>query len=183
MHRPGALIWLAAVFSVVDCYVPFSYPTESTFEIFVIAMVFASMRPAKMLLLAFKRGFLAHDMSLQQHIVFSLLPVASYKALPESSQKRLPVFDPSPATLLEFGCWVGAAVLASADSCSIDPVNGGFQVRALLHVLLIFSVMQVVMFAAAFLAAVLGSEQVVRPFNSFWRAQSMAVEIQVECRY
>ena len=176
-RRPSLLLLFAVLFSLMDSYIPFSYPstpTDRVLEMIPLQFMFTLLRPAKMLMLAFDRGFLARAMSMKQHILLSVLPVVPLKSLPEGLQKRIPAFRPSAGGLVQLGLWGVVVVMGAAVTCSMDPSSTGYIVRTLRHMVAFMAFMHVLLLGAAFLASAVGSEPVVRPFNSFWLAESVA---------
>lgn len=111
---------------------------------------------------------------MKQHILLSILPVVPLKSLPEGLQKRIPAFRPSAGGLVQLGCWSVVLAMGAAVTCSMDPSSTGFIVRSVRHMVSFMGFMHVLLLGAAFLASAMGSEPLVRPFNSFWLAESVA---------
>lgn len=174
VRRPSLLLVFATLFALVDSYIPFSYSSDRILEIAPLQFMFALLRPAKMLMLAFGRGFLAREMSMKQHVILSILPVVPMKGLPEHLQKRIPAFRTSAAALMQLGFWLVVLVMGAAVTCSMDTSTTGPLLRSARHLVAFLGFMHVLLLGSALLASALGSEPVVAPFNSFWLAESIA---------
>jgi Membrane bound O-acyl transferase family len=173
--QAGKVLAVALLFSVIDAYIPFSYPfPERVLEVSSIQFFFVLLRPGKMVLFAFDKGPLAHQMSLKQHILLTLLPVMPIRALTEKMQKRIPAFKPSVGVFLESVAWLVALIMLGACTCAYATSETSFAFRSVKHILAFVAFIHHLLLTSALLASVLGTEPVVRPFNYFWRSKSLA---------
>jgi Membrane bound O-acyl transferase family len=170
----GLKLACATLFSVIDLLVPFTFRgAQDAIAISVVVFLFPVCRPTKLLLYALDQGPLAIQHSIQQYVLTASLPIIPLRCLPERVQRRMRVLQPSAWTVCKMAVAVGGVLLGALMTRAYEPVSGSTVRSCFAHIISFVGFLVLLLEGAAVAALALGSEPLVRPFNSFLMAASI----------
>jgi hypothetical protein len=169
------LACVAVAATAVDVLAPFTYSLpQHQASVLVLPFMLSLTRPWKLFLYVFDRGPLYNLPGLRDHLVLANMPVLPLKCLPEKIQRRMRVYKLNVSRVCELLALTSGMLLGSVLLRLYLPEESSQLWRRPVHMLVFVSYAGFIFNGGAALASSITGIPLIKPFNEFWLATSIA---------